>query len=179
MLSLEEIGQSVRNNLQLIIDSSGLDLAVGPISDQDYRILCGGFGDLDWNYAICTHGNDPDRFEFCVKLVTDHIDSVPAGIALCVFGSNDKIFQIHMIESFVRDDEDHPLKGRMVTLTLMAAYIFCMAVEATEVYIVEPDQDLIDYYSTYGFSMHECGYIMKSDVAGLETTFKKFYESIQ
>ncbi|MGS4349568.1 hypothetical protein ACKURU_07030 [Enterobacter roggenkampii] len=47
MLSLEEIGQSVRNNIQLILDNIQLPLAVGPISDDDYKILCGGFGQLE------------------------------------------------------------------------------------------------------------------------------------
>lgn len=54
MLSLEEIGQSVRNNIQLILDNIQLPLAVGPISDDDYRILCGGFGQLEWDYALAT-----------------------------------------------------------------------------------------------------------------------------
>ncbi|SQA85974.1 Uncharacterised protein [Citrobacter freundii] len=31
MLTLDEIGQSVRNNIQLVIDHVGLPLAVGPI----------------------------------------------------------------------------------------------------------------------------------------------------
>ncbi|WP_431428698.1 hypothetical protein KP528_25260 [Escherichia coli O111:H8] len=47
MLTLDEIGQSVRNNIQLIIDHVGLPLAVGPLSDDDYKILCGGYGELE------------------------------------------------------------------------------------------------------------------------------------
>lgn len=69
MLSLEEIGQSVRNNIQLILDNIQLPLAVGPISDDDYKILCGGFGQLEWDYALATHGNDPSKFELCIKFV--------------------------------------------------------------------------------------------------------------
>ena len=42
MLTLDEIGQSVRNNIQLIIDHVGLPLAVGPLNDDDYKILCAG-----------------------------------------------------------------------------------------------------------------------------------------
>ncbi|TDB61648.1 MULTISPECIES: hypothetical protein [Photorhabdus] len=174
MLSLEEIGQSVRNNLQLIIDSQELPLAVGPITDQDFRILFGGFGDLEWEFGLAEYGNDPDRFEFCVKLVNMAIETVPSGVALCVYGVNDKIFRIHMIENFSKNDKNHPLTGRMVLLTLMSAYLFSVAVEAEGVYIMEPVSELCDYYASFGFTMHECGYIMVSDVNGLQTAFGKF-----
>ncbi|EPC5390101.1 hypothetical protein ACRZ2F_002131 [Serratia liquefaciens] len=176
MLSLDEIGQSVRNNLQLIIDSQQLKLAVGPISDQDYRILAGGFGELEWDVGLCDYGNDPNHFEFCIKLVKDVVEAVPSGVGLCVYGINDKIFRIHMIESFVRDDNGHPLKGRMVLLTLMAAYLFCMAVEAEGVEIVEPVRELVDYYNSFGFTMTECGYVMIAEVGTLEGAFEKFTE---
>lgn len=175
MLTLEEIGQSVRNNLQLIIDSSGLKLAVGPIKDEDYKILCGGYGELEWDIGLNQYGNDPDRFEFCVKLLTSVVESVPSGIALCVYGIKDKVFKVHMIERFFRhNDDDHPLKGRMVTLTLMAAFLFCKAVNAKAVHIVEPVKELVEYYATYGFVMHKCGDLMVANVDSLTKAFETF-----
>lgn len=69
MLTLDEIGQSVRNNIQLVIDHVGLPLAVGPISDEDYKILCGGYGELEWDYMLGAYGNSDDKYEFCIKLV--------------------------------------------------------------------------------------------------------------
>lgn len=174
MLSLEEIGQSVRNNLQLILDSYGLKLAVGPVTDQDYKILCGGFGELEWDFGFSQHGNHPDKFEFCVKLVNTGVEDIPSGVALSVYSIEERVFRIHMIESFVRNDAEHPLKGRMVLLALMSAYIFCMAVNATEVQVVEPVAELVDYYASFGFVMHACGYVMTSEVSGLETAFGKF-----
>lgn len=65
MLTLDEIGQSVRNNIQLVIDHVGLPLAVGPISDEDYKILCGGYGELEWDYMLGAYGNSDDKYEFC------------------------------------------------------------------------------------------------------------------
>ncbi|QXF34394.1 hypothetical protein CE143_15490 [Photorhabdus luminescens] len=178
MLSLEEIGQLVRNNLQLILDSQGLPLVVSSITDQDFKILAGGFGALEWEFGLTEYGNDPDRFEFCVKLVNTAIEVVPSGAALCLYGVNDKIFRIHMIESFSRNDKNHPLTGRMVFLTLMSAYLFSVAVEAEGVYIMEPVSELCDYYASFGFTMHECGYIMISDVNGLQAAFDKFVMTI-
>lgn len=125
MLTLDEIGQSVRNNIQLVIDHVGLPLAVGPISDEDYKILCGGYGELEWDYMLGAYGNSDDKYEFCIKLVQQGVvQGIPSGAAICVYGVEDKIFRIHIVERFSREDESHPLKGRMVLLTLMSAFVF-------------------------------------------------------
>ncbi|MBL5919811.1 hypothetical protein I7V28_01510 [Lelliottia amnigena] len=175
MLTIEEIGQSVRNNIQLVLDNFGLPLAVGPISDDDYKVLCGGFGDLEWDYALSTHGNSPERYEFCIKLVNQGaMEGVPSGVALCIFGVEEHVFSIHMIESFVKDDADHPLKGRMVLITLMSAYLFCMAVECPTVHIIEPVVDLHVFYESFGFRMLPCGYVMEAKLLDIEDVFNKF-----
>lgn len=175
MLNLDEIGQSVRNNVQLVIDHVGLPLAVGPISDEDYRVLCGGYGQLEWDYALNTYGNDPDKFEFCIKLVMQGaVQGIPAGAAICIYGIEEKTFHIHIIERFTRDDEEHPLNGRMVLITLMSAYIFCKAVECETVQIVEPVPHLHEFYASFGFVMERCGYIMSNSVSALEDVFIKF-----
>lgn len=175
MLTLDEIGQSVRNNIQLVIDHVGLPLAVGPISDEDYKILCGGYGELEWDYAFNTYGNSPDRYEFCIKLVTQGaVQGIPSGASICVYGVEDNVFRIHIIERFSREDESHPLKGRMVLITLMSAFIFCKAVGCEVVHIVEPVTELQYFYSTFGFRMEKCGYIMSASTNSLEETFLKF-----
>ncbi|EJV4372431.1 hypothetical protein N7E21_000181 [Enterobacter hormaechei] len=175
MLSLEEIGQSVRNNIQLILDNIQLPLAVGPISDDDYRILCGGFGQLEWDYALATHGNDPSKFELCIKFVAHGaVQGVPDGAALCVFDTESHTFNIHMIECFTRDDEPHPLNGRMVLITLMSAYMFCKAVECEEIRIIEPVPELLAYYSSFGFVLDRSGYVMVCETTTIEAVFLKF-----
>ncbi|GDX06661.1 hypothetical protein [Buttiauxella sp. A111] len=175
MLTLDEIGQSVRNNIQLVIDNYGLPLAVGPISDDDYKVLSGGFGDLEWDYVLSTHGNSPDRYEFCIKLLNQGVmEGVPSGAALCIFRVEEYVFSIHMIESFVKDDAEHPLKGRMVLITLMSAYLFCMAVECPTVRIVEPVPELHGFYEGFGFRLLPCGYVMEANTSDIEDVFNKF-----
>jgi hypothetical protein len=175
MLTIEEIGQSVRNNIQLVLDNFGLPLAVGPISDDDYKVLSGGFGELEWDYALSTQGNSPERYEFCIKLLNQNVmEGVPSGAALCIFGVEEHVFSIHMIESFVKDDVDHPLKGRMVLITLMSAYLFCMAVECPTVRIIEPVPGLYDFYGRFGFRMLQCGYVMEAQLSDIEDVFNKF-----
>lgn len=175
MLTLEEIGQSVRNNIQLIIDSYGLPLAVGPISDDDYKILAGGFGELEWDCGLSMYGNDPDRYEFCIKIVNhDVVASVLSGAALCIYDPLQSSFMIHMIENFERKDQTHPLRGRMTLITLMSAFIFSMAVEGKIVSIVEPVPELLEYYSSFGFLTAENGKIMHAEVSSLHDVFVKF-----
>lgn len=175
MLTLDEIGQSVRSNTQLVIDHAGLPLVIGPISDEDYRVLCGGYGQLEWDYALNTWGNDPEKFEFCIKLVMQGaVQGIPAGAAICIYRVKEKLFQIHLIERFTRDDEEHPLNGRMVLITLMSTYIFCKAVECEIVHIVEPVPELHEFYASFGFATEGCGYIMSNSVSALENVFTKF-----
>ncbi|WP_313449549.1 hypothetical protein [Atlantibacter hermannii] len=175
MLTLDEIGQSVRNNIQLVIDNYGLPLAVGPISDDDYKVLCGGFGELEWDYALATYGNSDERYEFCIKLIKQGVvQGIPSGAALCIFGVTDRVFRIHMIENFAREEEEHPLKGRMVLITLMSAYLFCMAVECQSIQIIEPVPELHEFYSGFGFRDLPCGYVMEANLSDIEGTFIKF-----
>lgn len=175
MLTLDEIGQSVRNNIQLVIDNYGLPLAVGPISNDDYKILSGGFGELEWDYALTTYGNSPGRYEFCIKLINQGVvQGIPAGAALCIYEVEDRTFRIHMIENFARDDDEHPLKGRMVLITLMSAYLFCMAVECQLIHIVEPVPELLEFYASFGFRELPCGYIMEANLSDIQGTFINF-----
>ena len=167
MLTIEEIG--------LVLDNFGLPLAVGPISDDDYKVLSGGFGELEWDYVLSTHGNSPERYEFCIKLVNHGaLENVPSGAALCIFEVEEHTFSIHMIESFVRDDPEHPLKGRMVLITLMSAYLFCMAVDCPTVRVIEPVPELRDFYESFGFCMLACGFIMEAELSAIEDVFNKF-----
>ncbi|EGZ3275698.1 hypothetical protein CWH66_004503, partial [Escherichia coli O111:NM] len=150
-------------------------LAVGPLSDDDYKILCGGYGELEWDYALSTYGNSREKYEFCIKLVQQgRVQGIPSGAAICVYGVEENIFRIHMIERFSREDESHPLKGRMVLLTLMSAFIFCKAVECKVVHIVEPVPELVQYYESFGFRMEQCGYVMSAVIDELQDIFLKF-----
>ncbi|PKH18304.1 hypothetical protein CIG19_21150 [Enterobacterales bacterium CwR94] len=56
-MNLEQIGSSVLSNLQMLIDSTGLPLAVGAISDNDYQWLSSQFVELNWDFAFAQFGN--------------------------------------------------------------------------------------------------------------------------
>lgn len=179
MFNLNDIGTITRNNVQLILDKLGMNLAVGDINDNDYRILCGGFGELNWDGFINSIGNHKDRFEFCIKVKTVEDSAptgVPAGLALCLYSITENSFDIHAVENFCRDDPGHPLTGKMIQITLMAAYIFSIAVKCATIRIIEPVQELLDFYASYGFNLLPCNSIMQADISIFSNVINKIAE---
>lgn len=161
MLTLHEIGEQTRNAVQLLVDRFDLGLTVGILNDSDYRLLSSGmFGDLNWDWGVSQFTGRENTFELCLKIAVE-IDSYPAGVALCAYRVDIGLFEIYMIENFVKDDQGHPLYKRMALFTFIAAYIFTDAVQGNEVAILEPAKDLVDYYTTFGFATDPtCSYRM-------------------
>lgn len=161
MLTLHEIGEQTRNAIQLLIERMGLGLIVGPLSDGDFKLLGSGlFGDLHWEWGIGEYTGKENSFELCFKIAAE-VDGYPAGIAVCAYLMETQIFEVYMLENFVKDDQEHPLYKRMALFTFIAAYIFTDAVQGGYVAVVEPDPDLVGYYSTFGFEVDPgCRYRM-------------------
>ncbi|MCW7764315.1 hypothetical protein [Photorhabdus luminescens] len=181
MLSLEHIAQLTYNTLQLYMDQRGIDLAVGPISDNDANMLIRAYGELNWEYYITEIGNRDDCFSLCIKFVAskEHclVEPVPSGAALSTYDLNDKSFNIHVLENFVKDTENHPLRRKMLLYTLYAALIFMSMVDGEVIRIHEPVNDKIDYYHSFGFEMENCGYIMSCDIEALTENVKTRIEN--
>lgn len=165
-MNLEQIGSSVLANLQLLIDSAGLPLAVGAITDEDYQWLSSQFVELNWDFAFAEFGNHDNKFEMTVKLVSSE-SGIPAGAAICTYNTEAKSFDIQFVESFVRRVPDHPLHGKMLKITLIAAYLFCSTVECSTVNVIEPDtQDLMNLYGSFGFRGDDT--LMTASIAEIE-----------
>lgn len=164
VLRLEHIAQLTYTTLQTYMDERGIDLAVGPLSDEDSNALCRAYGDLNWEYYLSTVGNDPDCFSLCIKFVKSKDNRVaensPSGASLSLYTDTSKTFDIHIIENFVRDSENHPLRRKMVLYTLYAAVIFMRQVDGEIVRIIEPVPEYREYYSTFGFQPTDCDYVM-------------------
>lgn len=174
MLSLEEVAQQTYNTLQAYMDHREIGLAVGPLSISDSNSLIRAYGDLNWEYYVTEVGNDPNCFSLCIKLVTskEHklVDDYPAGVALCTYHLSEKRFDIHAVESFVKDSEEHPLRRKMILYTLYAAIIFMTQVDGEEVRIIEPVKEKVDYYQTFGFEMSsDCTYVMYCGLGRLKS----------
>lgn len=152
-MNYEQIASLTLSNLQMLLDNLKVPLAVGPINEEDYRLLLTGYAELEWSYGFCSYGNKEEKFEFCLKLLSGPLMHIPAGAALCTYDEDKKIIEIHFVESFVRDDKEHPLYGQMFTVTLWAVYLFGSAVGCEEIHIPDAvNQKVVDHYKKYGFT---------------------------
>lgn len=152
-LNLEQIASQSISNLQFLLDTLKMPLAVGPISDEDYVILTTGYAQLEWDYGFSRYGNRSDKFEFCLKLLAGPLRHIPSGAAMCTFDEDTGVIEIHFVESFVKvDDVEHPLYGNMFMVTLWAVYLFGSAVGCQEIRIPEAlNQKVADHYKKFGF----------------------------
>lgn len=174
MLSLNEVAQLTYATLQSYMDQRGIDLAVGPLTDADANALCRAYGDLNWEWYITDVGNRDDCFDLGIKLITSRehkiIESSPAGVSLCTYNLSSKNFDIHAVENFVKDTENHPLRRKMVLYTLYAAVIFMNQAGGETIRLLEPVEDKIPYYESFGFEMStSCSYIMVCSLDKLRT----------
>ncbi|WP_062748327.1 hypothetical protein [Erwinia persicina] len=178
MLSLNEVAQLTYTTFQYYMDQRGINLAVGPLTDADANLLSRAYGDLNWDWYITSVSNRDDCFGLSLKLMTSRehklIESSPAGVSLSTYSISSKTFDIHAVESFVRDSEDHPLRRRMVLYTLYAAVIFMSQAGGEVIRIIEPVEEKIAYYESFGFEMSEsCAYVMTCTLAKLQDTLAR------
>lgn len=150
-MNLEQIAVSTLNGVQMLLEQVKLPLAVGPIHDADFQAMMTNYAELNWDFAFNKFGNDPNRFEFCVKLV-EGANPLPAGAAMCIYNLQVNSFDIYFVESFVRGNQTHPLYGRMLLITLMASYLFCRAVDCDVINVIEPvNAEVMALYRSFGF----------------------------
>lgn len=150
-MNLEQIAVSTLNGVQMLLEQVNLPLAVGPIHDADFQAMMTNYAELNWDFAFNTVGNDPNRFEFCVKLL-EGSNPLPAGAAMCIYNRLVNSFDIYFVESFVRGNRSHPLNGKMLLITLWASYLFCRAVECDVINVIEPvNTEVMALYKSFGF----------------------------
>lgn len=171
-LNLEQISSATLSNLQMLLDQQKLPLAVGPITDSDYQAMTTAFADLNWDFAFSQFGNSPEKFEFSVKLI-EATSPLPAGAAMCTYNIEENSFHIQFVESFVRGVRTHPLHGNMLIITMLAAYLFCSAVECDNVYVIEPmNAEVMKLYSTFGFSGNDI--LMTASIAQIREAVLRY-----
>lgn len=148
-----EVGTAVIIFMQAFLDRAGLPLRVSKISDPVWRVLQKRFAtaELDWDWAI-QFTNKPRHFDLAVGM---DLGNAVDGVAVGLYHLKEKRLEIQAVESFVKDQICHPLRGRLVELTVIAATYFVLLMEGREVHIIDPlDDTLIAYYTRFGFKMH-------------------------
>jgi len=148
-MNANQIKSAVRNAIQAVTDDMDLELGVGPINESDWAYLSGGYGLLNWEVGLTKYGND---------------DAAILG----VFRPETDTLEMHLVESFIRNPQ-HPLKGRVFEMMVIASYLFIAAVDGTNVRLVDVGPELTTYYRTFGFETD--GQDMVQTVSGLAEQF--------
>ncbi|MBS4797669.1 MAG: hypothetical protein KH016_01855 [Haemophilus parainfluenzae] len=150
-MNLEQIARASISDFQMLMDVLSPSLAVGPIRDQDFRILSSGWGDINWDCIINKYDPD-DSFDFCVKLKdVDCCSNKLLGAFLSLFIHSSETLEIHGIQNF---DDTSVLKGRMFLYSLFACHIFMRKVNGKFIKLIDVAEDadaLRGYYKQFGF----------------------------
>ncbi len=165
-MNANQIKSAVRNAIQAVTDDMDLELGVGPINESDWAYLSGGYGLLNWEVGLTKYGNDDWSFDVALKIAPG-MNTLDAAI-LGVFRPETDTLEMHLVESFIRNPQ-HPLKGRVFEMMVIASYLFIAAVDGTNVRLVDVGPELTTYYRTFGFETD--GQDMVQTVSGLAEQF--------
>ena len=168
-MNADQIKSAVLNAIQVVTDEMELQLAVGPLNDSDWAYLSGGFGHLNWDAGLTAYGNDEWSFSVALKLLSDTM-LLNAAI-LGVFRPDTDTLEMHFVESFIRDRDSNPLKGRVFEMMIIASYLYVAAVGGSTVRLMDVEQELTNYYSNFGFKRD--GNDMHQTVEDLAVQFGK------
>lgn len=157
---LEDVRTEVISFLQDIVAAAGLELQVSTISDDVYRALIQRFAgaELDWDWGI-QFINEDEHFDLAIGI---RLDEAVDGVAVGVYQEPEQTLEIQAIEAFIREDAEHPLRGRMTALTVIAATFFLLQVEGQYLHVIDPvDQRLIEHYQTFGLVPERHGDVVR------------------
>ncbi|WP_337153793.1 hypothetical protein [Proteus terrae] len=176
---MEDIRNDVINFMNEFIQKCKLPLTISRIDDDIYRKI-GNIrsNEIDWDWAIDFLNSD-NCFDLAIGI---HLNNDIDGLAIGIYQKDGEILEVQAIESFVRFEEEHPLRGRMVELTIIAAAYFVTLVEGKGVHIVDPlDPKLIAYYEKFGFVLDSsfdetCVKRMVSDIGELMGTVQNIID---
>lgn len=144
----EEIRNNVVSFLQDLVKEADLPLEVSRIT---CRMHAPNHAELDWDWAF-NFLNNQAHFDLAIGIkIDDDID----GMAVGIYCDENEILEVQAVESFVRLEDAHPLKGKMVLLTLIAAIYFVLQVEGKGVHVIAPDMNLINYYEKFSLTFKE------------------------
>lgn len=148
-MNADQIKSAVLNAIQTVTDEMGMGLGVGPLNEQDWNYLSGGYGLLNWEMGLTRYGNEQWSFDVALKLAPT-MATLDAAI-LGVYRQETDTLEMHLVESFVRSNVQHSLKGRVFAMMIIASYLYIAAADGAYVRLMDVEPELMDYYSMFGF----------------------------
>ncbi|MGR6981264.1 hypothetical protein ACUHGC_07650 [Testudinibacter sp. P27/CKL/0425] len=152
-MKFEHLVSATISDFQLLLEHLELPIAVGCISDDDFKILGRGYGRLDWDYVITYHYNPNSAFDFCFKLKENgqkNSFAPPVGAFLSSYSPNNKTLEIYGIERF---GDNQNLNGRMLLLSMFAVSILMSKVDGEIIKLIDVEDsiELRQHYKSFGF----------------------------
>ncbi|MFQ2671493.1 MULTISPECIES: hypothetical protein [Aeromonas] len=148
-MKADQIKSAVLNAIQTVTDEMGMGLGVGPLNQQDWNYLSGGYGLLNWEMGLTKYGNEEWSFDVALKLAPN-MSTLDAAI-LGVYRLETDTLEMHLVESFVRTSVQHSLKGHVFAMMIIASYLYIAAADGTYVRLMDVEPELMDYYRIFGF----------------------------
>ncbi|WP_425858510.1 hypothetical protein ACPW74_00120 [Aeromonas sp. INTO2] len=171
-MNADQIKSAVLSAMQVVTDEMGLGLAVGPVNELDWAYLSGGFGHLNWEAGLTEYGNMEWSFDVALKLQSD--TRLLNAAILGVFKPETDTLEMHFVESFIRREEQHQLKGRVFEMMIIASFLYVAAVGGNTVRLMDVEPELMAYYRLFGFQVD--GQNMHQSLADLAATFARITE---
>ncbi len=168
-MNADQIKSAVLSAIQVVTDEMGLELAVGPINGLDWEYLSGGYGHLNWEAGLTQYGNEDWSFDVALKLASD--TRLLSAAILGVYHPDTGTLEVHLVESFIKRKDPHPLNGRVFEMTIIASFLYVAAVGGTTVRLMDVEPELTTYYNIFGFERD--GQDMLQSVADLATRFSQ------
>jgi len=134
-MNADQIKSAVLSAMQVVTDEMGLGLAVGPVNELDWAYLSGGFGHLNWEAGLTEYGNMEWSFDVALKLQSD--TRLLNAAILGVFKPETDTLEMHFVESFIRREEQHQLKGRVFEMMIIASFLYVAAVGGSTVRLMD------------------------------------------
>jgi hypothetical protein len=87
-----------------------------------------------------------------LALRVDSGENIPDGAVLGIYNVKNGVLNIYLLESLVIQEQEHPLRGRLTALMIVAVSYFLSYFENSQgILLCEPSPDLEDYYKSFGF----------------------------
>lgn len=77
---------------------------------------------------------------------------MPDGAVLEIYNAANGVLNIYLLESLVIQKQEHPLRGRLTALMIVAVSYFLSYFDDSQgILLCEPPPNLEDYYRSFGF----------------------------
>lgn len=141
--------------LQEFIDSIPLNLTVSAISETEFEGLARDIrSSLNWRHYF---GHYLSTESFHIAFKTGGSDIVDGAI-LAVYSASHQDLHLLLLESLIQEQPQHPLKGRLTALTVVATtFLLTLLNDSKGAWIVDPAVMLISHYERFGFTLNYNG----------------------